>query len=226
MPRRSPRRKRSNADADGAGSKAKSTGRKKAKSNADGAGSKANSTGRKKATTTTTTTTTTGSSNSSSSNTGGDGAGGEVEFDITTKDEKWLRGGNLNEKIQWKRFFEYVDKVENEHIIIQLNNGSLSMDTKWIKALYNLGIASFGDCPSNGLQFTKSSLNLDTRISCRCVDSKHCSKICGICGPVCGKCVSTKRGRRKVLQQTGEKSKVVWMSESAKREFIRNAHSE
>ena len=72
--------------------------------------------------------------------------------------------------------------MENEHIIIQLNNGSVSMDTKWIKALYNLGIASFGNCPSNGLLFSKSSLNLDRRISCRCVDSKHCSKICGICG--------------------------------------------
>ena len=62
--------------------------------------------------------------------------GGDGEFDISNKDEKWVRGGNLNDEIQWKRFFEYVDKVENEHIIIQLNNGSVAMDTKWIKALY------------------------------------------------------------------------------------------
>ena len=153
-----------------------------------------------------------------------DGGGGDGEFDISNKDEKWVRGGNLNDEIQWKRFFEYVDKVENEHIIIQLNNGSVSMDTKWIKALYNLGIASFGNCPSNGLLFSKSSLNLDRRISCRCVDSKHCSKICGLCGPVCGECECIKSGRRKVLQQQAEGSKVSFMSDEAKRKYLANIH--
>ena len=117
-----------------------------------------------------------------------------------------------------------MDKVENEHIIIQLNNGSVSMDTKWIKAVYNLGLATFGNCPSNGVLFTKSTLNMDRRISCRCVDSKHCSKICGLCGPVCGECECIKSGRRKVLQQQGEGSKVSCMSDEAKRKYLANIH--
>ena len=196
-------------------------------------------------TTTTTTTTTTrkssrlnndsvngGSSSSSSSssstsnivvNDGGDGdGGGDGAFDISNKDGNWLRNGGKT--IDWSRFYEYVDKVKNEHITIELNNGSVSMDTKWIKAVYNLGLASLGNCPGNGLLFTKSSLNMDRRISCRCVDSKHCSKICGLCGPVCGECECIKSGRRKVLQQQGEGSKVSFMSDEAKRKYLANIH--
>ena len=110
---------------------------------------------------------------------------GNVHFDKLQR----LLGDGFPNKLMWDSecavgLYNQVFDMENEHIIIQLNNGSVSMDTKWIKALYNLGIASFGNCPSNGLLFSKSSLNLDRRISCRCVDSKHCSKICDICGPV------------------------------------------